>query len=90
MKYESYSQEAQAALSYFGFLVVAWTHAEDAEAEDQNGYLTDTTWSINHGYGCLQGKIIGVATIEDWRRQEQFYGDPPAYGYQAFRKVIAE
>lgn len=90
LKFDSPESQAQAALDHFGFIVVGWTHEEDAARDTASGFLEGETWCGNFGYTGLIGKVIGPASIGDWRRQEQFYGDEPTYVFRAFRKVVAE
>lgn len=90
MRFESAGQEAQAALDHFGFLVIAYTNTEDAEKDLSAGITTGPTFSKDHGSILINGVVIGRATVDDWRAQEKFYGDEPAYIYRSFLKVIAE
>jgi hypothetical protein len=83
------TQDAQLALDTFGFLVIAYTHAEDALEESRRGFLKGSTLHNGRGYP-LRAMVIGNATLADWRAQERLYGDAPAYCYRAYLKVIAE
>ncbi len=90
MTFESGEQEAQAALDHFGFLVISYTHQEDAERDMQHGFTSGKTFSKDHGMIPLHAVVIDYATLEDWRAQERFYGDTPVHMYHAFLKVVAE
>lgn len=84
----SEGQDAQQALDTFGFLVIAYTHEEDAVEDERVGFTDEVSWKGRPGR--LVTKVIGRATREDWNRQHELWGDSPAVGFRSFLKVIAE
>jgi hypothetical protein len=79
----------QLALDTFGFLVIGYSHEEEAAKDEAKGFVNGP---VCHDGELLQthAAVIGRATKEDWHRQHQLYGESTPLGFHAFLKVIAE
>ncbi len=87
------SLSLQDLLDIQGFIVIAYTEAEELEADDARGAMNTSTCTGSLNNLKPDPPIIGHATVEEFIAQDKLTGDtdPRQYqGYVGFRKVIFE
>lgn len=78
------------ALDTFGFLVVAIKDRLSTELVDRRGFLDDPVNHRDTGLHQIRAKLIGPATFDEWRAQNDLFGETRIHGWYAFRKFVLE
>lgn len=82
--------ECQMALDAFGFIVVAIKNLVETEQVDRDGFIDEVVHQRGFPDMHLHAKLIGPATFEDWKRQNDLWGETNILGFYAFRKFVLE